>query len=185
MGDSFDDQSLNLNEEGGAAAPAPSKVKGGGAGILRLLMWIGIALGAVIFVVTVVIITVNIVNKQGKPMTQVAAGEEYQRATPEYEYFTTLGEIRTRTVDKEPSSVVVKINLGFDKGDKDTPNMLTARIHQMRDKLRQYFSSKEAADLVPKEENRLKEEIREELNNMLNKPAIKEVLFEKIDVIQM
>jgi flagellar protein FliL len=185
MGDSFEDQGLNLNEEEGGAAPAPSRPKGGGGGLLRLLMWIGIALGAVIFVVTVVIVTVNIINKQGKPMSQVAVGEEYQRATPEYEYFTTLGDIRTRTVDKEPSSVVVNINLGFDKGDKDTPTMLTARMHQMRDILRQYFSSKEAADLVPKNESRIKEEIREELNNMLDKPAIKEVLFEKLDVIQM
>ncbi len=184
MGDSFDDQSLNLNEEGGAAT-APSRPKGGGAGILKLLMWIGIALGAVIFVVTVVIVTVNIINRQGKPMTQVALGEEYQRATPEYEYFTTLGEIRTRTIDQEPSSIVVKINLGFEKGDKDTPTMLTARIHQMRDRLRLFFSSKQAMDLLPENENRLKEEIREQLNNMLAKPAIKEVLFEKIDVIKM
>ncbi len=184
MGDSFDDQGLNLNEEGGAA-PAPARAKGGGAGILRLLMWIGIALGAVIFVVTVVIVTVNIVNKQGKPMTQVALGESYQRASPEYEYFTTIGEIRTRTIDNEPSSIVVKINLGFEKGDKDTPAMLTARIHQMRDRLRNYFSAKTADYLAPKNEQRLKEEIREELNNMLNKPSIKEVLFEKLDVIKM
>lgn len=184
MGDSFDDQSLNLNEEGGAPS-APARPKGGGAGILKLLMWIGIALGAVIFIVTVVIVTVNVINKQGKPMTQVAIGESYQRATPEYEYFTTLGEIRTRTIDAEPSSIVVKINLGFEKGDKDTPTMLTARIHQMRDKLRQYFSSQKAENLEPDNENMLKEEIREELNNMLNKPAIKEVLFEKLDVIKM
>jgi len=88
-------------------------------------------------------------------------------------------------VDSEPSSVVVKINLGFEKGDKDTPTMLTARIHQMRDKLRQYFSAKTADYLAPDNEGMLKEEIREELNNMLNKPAIKEVLFEKLDVIKM
>jgi flagellar FliL protein len=184
MGDSFEEQGMNLNEDGGGA-PAPVRAKGGGAGILRLLMWIGIALGAVIFVVTVVIVTVNIVNKQGKPMTQVALGESYQRASPEYEYFTTLGEIRTRTIDNEPSSIVVKINLGFEKGDKDTPTMLTARIHQMRDRLRNYFSSKTADYLAPKNEQRLKEEIREDLNNMLSKPSIKEVLFEKLDVIKM
>lgn len=184
MGDSFEEQGMNLSEDGGSA-PAPVRAKGGGAGILRLLMWIGIALGAVIFVVTVVIVTVNIINKQGKPMTQVALGESYQRATPEYEYFTTLGEIRTRTIDTEPSSVVVKINLGFEKGDKDTPTMLTARIHQMRDRLRLYFSSKSAEYLAPMNETRLKEEIREDLNNMLRKPAIKEVLFEKLDVIKM
>ncbi len=184
MGDSFDDQSMNIEGEG-ASSSAPVRAKGGGAGILRLLMWIGIALGAVIFVVTVVIVTVNIINKQGKPMTQVALGETYQRASPEYEYFTTLGEIRTRTIDTEPSSVVVKINLGFEKGDKDTPTMLTARIHQMRDRLRNYFSSKTADYLAPTNETRLKEEIREDLNNMLSKPAIKEVLFEKMDVIKM
>ncbi len=184
MGDSFEDQGLNLNEEAGAAQ-APVRAKGGGAGILRLLMWIGIALGAVIFVVTVVIVTVNIINKQGKPMTQVALGETYQRATPEYEYFTTIGEIRTRTTDVEPSSIVVKINLGFEKGDKDTPTMLTARIHQMRDELRRYFSATTAQYLEPRNEERIKEEIREKLNNMLAKPAIKEVLFEKLDVIKM
>ncbi|HSV56953.1 MAG TPA: flagellar basal body-associated FliL family protein [Magnetospirillaceae bacterium] len=184
MGDSFDDQGLNISEDGGTA-PVPARAKGGGARILRLLMWIGIALGAVIFVVTVVIVTVNIINRQGRPMTQVLVGEIYQRATPQFEYFTTLGEIRTRTIDNEPSSVVVTINLGFDRGDRDTPAMLTARIHQMRDLLRRYFSSATAQDLDPRNEKRIKEEIREKLNNLLARPSIREVLFERLDVIQM
>jgi flagellar FliL protein len=145
MSDNVDDQDMNF-AEGEAEAARPAKAKGAGPGLARILMFAGIGLGAVIFIVTVVVITLGIVNKQGKKAEAVPVSEAYQQSTPIYQYVGTIGEIRTRTTDKEPSSVVVKLNLGFEAADKESPNDVTQRLPQIRDFLRSYFSQKTAQD---------------------------------------
>jgi len=186
MSDNVDDQDMNFAEgEAEGARPAKTKAKGAGPGIARLLMFVGIGLGAVIFIVTIVIVTVSLINKQGRPATPVSVSEEYQQATPVYQYVNTVGEIRTRTVDREPSTVVIKLNLGFDQEDKESPVDVTNRLPQIRDYLRNYFSQKTAQDLAPDKEGVLKEELRENINRILSKPSLREVLFEKFDVVAM
>ncbi len=184
MADDVDDQDMSFaeGETDQAAAPKP---KGAGPGILKILMVVGIALGAVILIVTVVVVTVGIMNKQQKPMAAVPVTESYQVATPIFAYSTNIGEIRAKTKDKEPASVLVKINLGFEENDKVGPEELQKRMLQVRDKLRNFFSMKYAADLLPEQEVTLKAELREELNHILAEPAIKEVLFEELTVVQM
>ncbi len=185
MSDSVDDQEMNFAEGGEAEAAAAPKAKGAGPGLARILMIVGIGLGAVIFIVTVVVITVGIVNKQGKPMTVTPVSEAYQTATPVYAYIGTIGEIRTRTSDTEPYSVVVRINLGFDVGDKEADKRVNERLPQIRDYLRRYFTGKLAEDLAPAKEEVVKAEIKEDLNRILSVPSIKEVLFERLDVIKL
>ncbi len=184
MSDNVDDQEMNF-AEGEAEASRPAKAKGAGPGLARILMFAGIGLGAVIFIVTIVVVTVGILNKQGKRQEVVSVSESYQQATPVYQYVTTIGEIRARTLDKEPSSLVVKLNLGFDMNDKEAPNQVTQRLPQLRDFLRSYFSQKYAQDLAPDKEAVIKEELREAINKILTKPSLKEVLFEKFDVVAM
>ena len=72
MSDDVDDQDMSFAEGEAETAPAP-KAKGAGPGILKILMFVGIALGAVILIVTVVVVTVGIMNKQQKPMSAVPA----------------------------------------------------------------------------------------------------------------
>jgi len=132
-----------------------------------------------------VVITLSIVNKQGKPVETVQKSEEYQTATPRYQYVGTIGDIRTRTSDKEPYSVAVKIQLGFDLDDKDSPVELNARMPQIRDYLRRYFTAKLADDLAPDKEEIVKDDIKENLNRMLSKPTVKEVLFDQLNVVKM
>ena len=132
MSDNSDDQDVSFAEGDVETAPAP-KAKGAGPGIARILMIVGIGLGAVIFIVTVVVITVSIVNKQGKGAETTTKPEIYQTTTPLLQYVGTIGDIRTRTSDKEPSSVVVKIQLGLEKEDKETPVEINARMPQIRD----------------------------------------------------
>jgi flagellar FliL protein len=184
MSDNVDDQEMSF-AEGETEAAAPAKAKGAGPGIARILMIVGIGLGAVIFIVTVVVITVGIVNKQGKPATTMVKSEDYQAATPLYQYVGTIGEIRTRTSDLEPSQVAVKINIGLEAEDKESPVEINARMPQIRDFLRQYFTSKFAEDLSPDKEPIIKDDLKENLNHILSKPTVKEVLFERLDVVKM
>jgi flagellar basal body-associated protein FliL len=148
-------------------------------------MIVGIALGAVILMATVAVITVSILNKQQKPMAAVPVTEEYVQSLPIYSYVTTIGEIRTKTRDKEAHSVSVKINLGFEEKDTASPIELGKRMNQVRDYLRNYFAMKYADELAPEQEKVLKEEIRDNLNKIISKPTIKEVLFEQLNVLAM
>jgi flagellar FliL protein len=184
MSDNVDDQEMNF-AEGETETSQASKAKGAGPGIARILMVVGIGLGAVIFIVTIVVITVGIVNKQGKPVVAITKSEDYQASTPLYQYVGTIGEIRTKTSDQEPYSVTVRINLGFDLQDKDSPVEVNARMPQIRDFLRRYFTSKMADDLTPDKELIIQDEIKENLNRILSKPTVKEVLFDRLDVIKM
>jgi len=183
VSDNVDDQEMSFAEGEAEAAPPP-KAKGAGPGIARILTFVGIGLGAVIFIVTVVVITVGIVNKGGKPAQPIVKSEEFQAATPLYQYIGTVGEIRTRTSDSEPASVIVKIELGFDMETKDPGVDVNARMPQIRDWLRNYFTSKTADELSADREKIIKDEIRENLNNILTEPTVKEVLFERLDVIK-
>ncbi len=184
MSDSVDDQEMSFAEGEAEAAP-PAKAKGAGPGIARILMIVGIGLGAVIFIVTVVVITVSIVNKQGKPATTIVKSEAYQATTPVFQYVGTIAEIRTKTSDLEPSSIAVKIQLGLDKEDKDTPVEINARMPQIRDWLRQYFTARTAEELTPDKEPIIKDVIKENLNNLLGKNSIKEILFDTLNVVKL
>ncbi len=184
MADDVDDQDMSF-AEGDAETTSVPKAKGAGPGILKILMIVGIALGAVILMATVAVITVSVLNKQQKPMAAVPVTEEYVGHLPMYVYVTTIGEIRTKTKDKEPHSVSVKINLGFEEGDVESEAELGKRMNQVRDRLRNFFAMKYADELGPEQEVELKDEIRHNLNQLLTKPTIKEVLFEQLNVLAM
>ncbi len=158
---------------------------GGGKAILGLLKWIGIGLGAVIFIVVIVVVTVGVLNKQAKPLTTVPTGEDYQAATPVYATFTSIDQVTTSTMDAEPWSVIVKVNLAYDLDDKTIQSELTARKFQILDALRNYFSRKYVEELKPDRERKLKEEIRALLNRMLEKPSLRDVYFETFKYTQM
>jgi flagellar FliL protein len=182
MSDNAEDQDMSF-AEGGDAEAAPAKAKGAGPGILKILMMVGIALGAVILIVTVVVVTVNIMNSSGKAIQQMPLSEEYQASTPIYQYVGTISEIRTRTMDKEPHSVIVKISLGMEKEDKEGPVEINSRGPQIRDTLRAFFAKRTAEELGADREPELKIELLETINGMLSKRMVKEVLFERLDVV--
>ena len=184
MSDNVDDADVSFAEGEADAAPA-AKAKGAGPGIARILMIVGIGLGAVIFIVTVVVITVSIVNKQGKAAPTMTKTEAYQATTPRYQYVGTIGEIRTRTSDKEPSSLAVKIQIGLEKEDKETPVEINERMPQLRDWLRNYFTAKLAEELTPEKEPIIKDEIKEALIRILGKETIKEILFDQLNVVKL
>lgn len=183
MSDDFDKDGPSFSDTPEVAEKP--KAKGGGKAILGLLKWIAIGLGAVIFIIVIVVVTVSILNRQAKPMTTVPTSEEYQRATPIWATFTSIDQITTSTIDKEPWSVMVKLNLAYDAADKEVQTELTARKYQLQDALRNFFSSKKIAALLPERERELKEELREMLNRMLSKPAIKDVYFQTFSRNQM
>ena len=90
-----DEDSVNddLGDEEGAAA-APAK-KGGIGGLLpTLLKYIALGLGAIILIVTVVIITMNIMGSNKPAQAAIPVSEDYKEIAEEFGL--ELNTVRTR-----------------------------------------------------------------------------------------
>jgi len=182
--DDLDLDGGDVPEAGGAA-----KKKGGGVGNLlpTLLKFVAIGLGAMIFIVTVCIITVNILNKGGSNQTVIEdPTSPYVGKRPEYSYYEAIGPITVRTSDFPVWNVTVDMVIGYDIGDAEAPTELSNRRLELIDFTRRYFSSKSAVDLTPDKEEGLKKDIREMLNTrFLDKARARIILFKKLDRMEV
>jgi len=182
-----DSDDLNLDgEDSGGGAGAPKKASGLAALLPNLLKFVAIGLGALIFIVTVSVITYNILNKGGQSQTMIPSASPFVGSRPQYQMFTSIGVIRTSTKDPLPYSVVVDMVIGYDENDNTAQTELTARLYELRDFVRVFFKGKMADDLKPENEPRLKQEILEQLNTkLLNSARARIILFNQLDVMAM
>ena len=175
---------LGAGDLGGEAAPAK---KGGGlkGAFPALLKWVLIGVAAVIFIVTIVVVTTLIMNRGGKSQTVIPVGEEYTVQREVYDWYTSLDQIRTSTSDPIPASVVVQVALGYKKDDKTASTEITARRIEIIDFLRRFFSEKTADELRPQNEEILRQQIRNQINDdILSNSRIRDVRFTTKDVVQ-
>jgi flagellar FliL protein len=183
-----DNDEINDLDEGGAAEDGAKKKAAGLVALLpNLFKFIAIGLGALVFIVTVAVITFNILSKGGQNQTLTAEpSSPWIGKRPEYQMFTSIGSIRTRTKDITPYSVVVDMVIGYDVNDKNAQNELTSRLYELKDFVRSFFSGKYREDLLPANEARLKQEIVEALNTrVLDSSKARIVLFNQLDVMEM
>ncbi|MDR0403972.1 MAG: flagellar basal body-associated FliL family protein [Treponema sp.] len=181
-----DDDGLDLGGEDVAGIDGGAKKSGGlGAFLPNLLKFVAIGLGALIFIVTVTIITVNILGGRGESQTTIDPASEYIGTRPQYSTFTLIGQLNTRTRDQN-YTVVVEMLIEYDLNNNAAATELTARVNQLRDFTRNYFASKYADELRPENEENLKQEIRELLNTRyLDTAKARNILFNKLDVMEM
>ena len=180
-----DEEDLNLDDGGAAAAPA--KKKGLGNLFSGLLKWIIIAVAAIIVIVVVVFVTVKIVNKNSAKNTyNPNVSEEYQGQRELYDWYKSIGVIQTTTCDENAATVRVNVYLGYKKDDKATSTEITSRSVELKDFLRRYFRGKTAAELKnSNNEEKLKMEIRNGINDkVLSSSKIRDISFDQLDVIE-
>lgn len=177
------DDDLNLDEGDSALTAAPKKSGMGGL-LPTLLKWIAIAVGAIILIVTVVVVTMSIINSNSPSTAAVPVSQEYQPKRPEYDWYQSIPEVRAKTVDAMPASVIVNVVLGYKKDDKVASNEITARKVEIQDYLRKYFSSKKIAELRPQYEDMLKLEIKNDINDILTSSSIRDVRFLKFEIVE-
>ncbi len=173
----------DIDMDTGDAGVSDNSSKKGSGFFLNLLKWVAIALGALIFIVTVVVITVNVMGLTGRSSTAVPVSEDYIPLQEPLEWYQALGTIQTRTSDTIPASIMVEIALGYTVGDKNAPTELASRSIELRDFLRSFFHGKTAAEL--QNEGRIKIEIRNFINdNILTRTRIRDVRFTRYDIIE-
>jgi len=179
------DENTNLTDDSGmddGLGMDGAKPKKAGL-VSTLLKYIAIVLAALIFIVTVVVITVNLMAKRGQSHSDYPIAEEYRDSREVLQYYSAIGQIKALTSDLIPATVIVNIELGYPTNDKATPQELTARLVELKDFLRAYFHKKTIAEL--RQEEKIKIEIRNEINdNILSKTKIKGVAFTQYDIIE-
>ncbi len=158
--------------------------KGGISGLLlKILKWVAICFGVLIFIVTIVVITVNIMGLAGRSTTSVPVSEDYVPLQEPLEWHQAVGLVQTRSSDIMPAAILVEVALGYTQGDRNTMTELSSRLVELRDFLRSFFHEKTMLEL--QNEGRLKIEIRNYINdNILTRTRIRDVRFTRFDVIE-
>lgn len=181
-----DSDDLDLDGGDAPEADSSSKKRSGGLGNLlpTILKFAAIGIGALIFIVTVSVITYNIMNRGGRSQTVISDhSSPYVGKRPEYSYYDQLGSITVRTRDFPANSVTVEMIIGYDLNDQSATLELISRRFELRDFVRRYFTGKTSAELAPEREELLKNEIREMLNTrFLDTARARIILFNRLDV---
>jgi flagellar FliL protein len=151
--------------------------------VLRILRWLALGLAAIIFIVTVVVITVSIMNKGPQAGAYPAPSSEYEGAAEILSWYD-IPEIRTRTSDDSSYTVIVDPKLGYKKDDKKIQTELIARREQIIDMMRRYFSEKTAAELAPQYEPEIKADLEQNINRLMQGRGIEDIVFLQFNVIE-
>jgi flagellar FliL protein len=182
-----DGDELDLGGDSAESAGGGAKKPSGLAALLpNLLKFVAIGIGALIFIVTVSVITYNILNNRGTPQTMIPGNSPYEGPRPQYSFYTNIGQIRTNTRDIVPNTVIVDMVLGYDLNDAAAMTEINGRLYELRDFTRSFFRSKTALELQPENEARLKQEIVELLNTRIfSNTRIRMIYFNQLDVMEM
>jgi flagellar FliL protein len=179
-----DQELLDESEAGGGEEKKKSGVGRLGKLLPTLFKIVGFGLGAVILIVTVSVITYNLLSRGGKQQTNIPVTESYLGKKPQYQMFSLLGPLTVQTMD---STYMVRVDMVFayDENDNTAGAEFSSRLAEIRDSLRQYFRNKTAEQLRPENEEQLKREIQQRINTqILDKARIRKVLFNAFDIME-
>ncbi|MBN2618875.1 MAG: flagellar basal body-associated FliL family protein [Spirochaetales bacterium] len=167
--------------DGGGAPSGGSKSK---SGLIKILTWVvGVILGT-IFIVTVVVITIKVIDRGNQSQSFAQVSEEYNAKPPLMKYYgSSMPQIRGRTADKVPQSFIIEIDFGYpEEKEAALSAEITQRLPAIVDLIRSYFNSKTADELSNENEEYLKLQIKEKLNRILTNGPIEMVVFPKFDL---
>jgi len=177
----------DLDIEGGESPEGSSTYKKKsalGALLPTILKFVAIGIGATIFIVTVVLITMGF--NQPSEWDHRAAEGPFMAVPPQWSWFTDIGTVNTQTIDTPPRTVSVVMHLGFEQGDATTSSELFGRQIPLQAFTRNYFAQRTADELRPENEARLRREIMDILNTRyLDRARIRDVQFVRLDVMDV
>lgn len=146
--------------------------------LIQVLKWVGIILGAVIFIVTVVVVTVNFLNQGNVSQTRVPTSEEYRAEAPIYAWFEQIGELRGSTADDVRTTFIVEPFLGYDGENEQLTTELIQRRIQLVGIFNDYFGSRTTDELEgPENKLRVEQELQDQINRILRNGMIRDIVF--------
>lgn len=101
-----------------------------------------------------------------------------------FDWYESLDQINVKTADENPATVSVRLSLGYKKDDKAACTEIENRRIEIVDMLRRFFSEQTASDLRPQNEEILRQNIKDLLNDtILSDSRIRDVRFTQLDVV--
>ena len=172
-------------EDNETTGESEKKSKGLVGQLPTLLKWVSIVLGAIILIVTVVVITMKIVGGNTSQQAVIPVSQEYGSKREVLDWYTSLGQVSTKTSDAIPVSVIVEVVLGYKQADKVASTEITQRQIEIKDYLRRYFTERTVEDLRPRNEEKRRIEIRNAINDdILSSSKIRDVRFLSLQIIE-
>ena len=153
--------------------------------LLQVLKWIAIAIVAVVFIVTVVIVTVNRLAQRGAGVQDtVQLSSEFSAQPPILEWYSEINEVRGATADPVRQTFIVVAHIGYDKEDRAVQTELVERTIQIRELIHFYFGSRLAEDLRGIENRqRVKADLTRQVNRIMRNGTIRDVAFDQYDIL--
>lgn len=171
---------------GEEAGPGGQKKVGFLGGMLiQILKWVAIGLGAIVFIVTVVVITVNIITGTQANQTALTTSDDYEGQWEDLSWYSAIGEIRGRTADENPATFIVEVQLGYDEENRVLYNNIVAQTPRITHFIRQYFAEKTVQELTGRPEDEVLEDLKQQLNQYLSGGQIQEVIFTSFNVLPL
>ncbi len=159
--------------------------------VIDILKWAAIVIGAIIFIVGVVIVTVNIIDRNDQPSGRYVPleSDQLEPAREQLDWFGEIGDIRGQTTDEPPVTFIVNAHLGYEQGVEAISQELITRQVQINEVIAIYFASSGSEDLKSVEGRlRAKEDLRRQINAMMSSDsqggAIREVVFARYEFIE-
>jgi flagellar FliL protein len=155
--------------------------------LIQVLKWTGIILAAIIFIVTVVVITVRVLNRGNTQQVRAPISADYESNIPRLEYFGQIGELRGTTGDEVRTTFVVEPYLGYRKGNDGLSTELIDRTIQLIGLFNDYFGTRTVDELEGAQgENRrtVELELIQAINNLLEEGAIEDIVFRSYQFLE-
>ena len=154
--------------------------------VIDILKWTAIIVGAIIFIVVVVVLTVRFMNRGAEATpTRLPLQSEYSTGGAELlDWFGQIGDIRGSTADRVRTTFIVEPHIGYTPESDAVLQELLRRQIQIKEAIAVYFSSHTLDELDGVENRqRVKREVRELLNRiMIN--DVQEVAFARYEFIE-
>lgn len=180
------DDMFNTDEDlGGAAEEAEGGKKIGflSGTLIQILKFVGMAIGLILAVVTIVIVTIQIFYSSTQTQTVVPVSEAGDATQPIYSWYIDIGEIRGRTSDEVAHTVIVDIILGYELENEAVSKEISDRKPQLRDLIRNYFTRKTAGELTPENEDHLKDELLQKIAQYMGGRKVRAIIFDSFSVL--
>ena len=146
--------------------------------VIQILKWVGIILGGVIFIVTVVVVTVNFLNRGSVSQTRVPQSQQYEADIPILTWSEQVGELRGSTADSQRTTYIVEPFLGYDGENNALVNELILRRIQFVGIFNDYFGRKTVAELQgPEDKIRVEQELLDTINRMLRDGQVQDIVW--------
>lgn len=154
----------------------------GKSGLVKILSWVAGIICGTIFIVTVVVITIKIIDRGNQSQSFAQVSEEYNTKPPIMNFYGNMPQIRGRTADKVPKSFIIELDFGYpQEKEASLQPEITQRLPALTDLVRSYFNGKKAEEFSYDNEENLKLQLKEKINRILTNGPIEMVVFTKFE----